>query len=44
MSKFINTNTKVVVSVDDSKDDRFVDGWDVVEETASTKSTRTAKK
>jgi len=27
MSKFINSNTKVVVSVDDSKDDRFGEGW-----------------
>lgn len=27
MSRFKNSNTGVVVSVDDSKDDRFADGW-----------------
>jgi len=27
MSKFENLTTGVVVSVDDSKDDRFVEGW-----------------
>jgi len=27
MSKFENLNTGIVVSVDDSKDDRFGDGW-----------------
>jgi len=27
MSKFRNTATGVVVSVDDAKDDRFVNGW-----------------
>ncbi|TAJ46353.1 MAG: hypothetical protein EPO52_17625 [Herbiconiux sp.] len=27
MSKFENLKTGVVVSVDDSKDDRFVSGW-----------------
>jgi len=30
MSKFENSATHVVVSVDDSKDDRFADGWDLV--------------
>jgi hypothetical protein len=28
MSKFRNTSTQVVVSVDDSKDDRFAEGWE----------------
>jgi hypothetical protein len=28
MGRFRNLNTQVVVSVDDSKDDRFVDGWE----------------
>lgn len=28
MSRFKNSNTGVVVSVDDSKDDRFTDGWE----------------
>jgi hypothetical protein len=28
MSRFKNTSTGVVVSVDDSKDDRFSDGWE----------------
>jgi len=27
MSKFENLNTGIVVSVDDSKDERFGDGW-----------------
>jgi hypothetical protein len=27
MSKFENTKTGIVVSVDDSKDERFTDGW-----------------
>jgi hypothetical protein len=29
MSKFENLNTGIVVSVADSKDDRFTDGWKV---------------
>jgi hypothetical protein len=41
MSKFINTNTKVVVSVADEKDDRFAEGWDKVDETKP--STRAKK-
>ena len=28
MSRFRNTTTEVVVSVDDSKDDRYTDGWE----------------
>ena len=31
MSKFRNSTTQVVVSVDDSKDDRFTDGWEPAE-------------
>lgn len=27
MSKFRNSSTGVVISVDDSKDDRFTSGW-----------------
>jgi hypothetical protein len=30
MSKFINKDTGVVVSVADEKDARFTDGWDAV--------------
>jgi len=30
MSRFKNTTTGVVVSVDDSKDDRFTAGWEAV--------------
>lgn len=30
MSKFTNTETKVVVSVADEKDDRFGEGWERV--------------
>lgn len=30
MSKFINTETKVIVSVSDEKDDRFTQGWEPV--------------
>lgn len=36
MSKFINSDTGVVVSVDDSKDDRFATGWEPVTESKST--------
>lgn len=32
MGKFINTNTQVVVSVSDEKDDRFGEGWELVAE------------
>lgn len=28
MGRFRSTSTDVVVSVDDSKDDRFADGWE----------------
>ena len=28
MGRFRNVTTQVVVSVDDSKDDRFADGWE----------------
>lgn len=42
MSKFINNNTKVVVSVADEKDDRFGEGWEKVSE--DTKTTSRAKK
>lgn len=31
MSKFRNVATQVVVSVDDSKDDRFTNGWEPAE-------------
>lgn len=40
MSKFENSNTHVVVSVDDSKDDRFSDGWVPVKESAAKKTAR----
>lgn len=29
MGRFVNDTTGVVVSVDDSKDDRFADGWSI---------------
>lgn len=32
MSKFKNTETQVVVSVADEKDDRFGEGWEPVSE------------
>ena len=38
MSKFINTNTQVVVSVADEKDDRFGEGWEKVDEAKLSKS------
>lgn len=38
MGKFINTNTQVVVSVSDEKDDRFGDGWEPVTEKSQPKS------
>jgi len=34
MSRFRNTTTGVVVSVDDSKDGRFVNGWEPAEKPA----------
>lgn len=34
MSRFRNVNTGVVVSVDDSKDGRYGDGYELVEEPA----------
>lgn len=34
MSRFRNTQTGVVVSVDDSKDARFVNGWEPAEKPA----------
>lgn len=34
MSRFRNTTTGVVVSVDDSKDGRFVNGWEPVDKPA----------
>lgn len=37
MSKFINTNTQVVVSVSDEKDDRFGEGWEPVTEKSQAK-------
>jgi hypothetical protein len=43
MSKFINTDTKVVVSVADEKDDRFAQGWDKVEETKTSPRTKQTK-
>lgn len=39
MSKFENSNTHVVVSVDDSKDDRFSDGWVPVKDAPAKKTT-----
>lgn len=43
MSRFINDETGVVVSVDDSKDDRFTSGWKPADEVKKTTS-RAAKK
>lgn len=38
MSKFVNSNTKVVVSVADEKDDRFTQGWELVEDEPKTRA------
>ena len=43
MGRFRNTTTGVVVSVDDSKDGRFVDGWEPADKPA-TKTATPAKK
>lgn len=40
MSKFVNSETGVVVSVDDSKDERFTNGW---EPAGAPKKSRPAK-
>jgi hypothetical protein len=41
MSRFRNTTTQVVVSVDDSKDDRYTDGWEPADKPApAAKTTR----
>lgn len=37
MGKFINTNTQVVISVADEKDDRFAEGWEPVTEKSQPK-------
>lgn len=37
MSRFIQDGTGIVVSVADEKDDRFVNGWEPVEETPTAK-------
>ena len=44
MSKFINPNTGVVVSVDDSKDERFAAGWEPYTTTPSKAAARSGKK
>lgn len=38
MSKFTNTETKVVVSVADEKDDRFGEGWERVSDEPARKT------
>lgn len=40
MAKFKNTNTGVVVSVDDAKADRFAAGWEQVDTSATKKAAR----
>lgn len=42
MGRFVNTETQIVVSVDDSKDDRFTDGWESAD--AGSVKKATAKK
>ena len=42
MSKFENLETGVVVSVDDSKDERFVSGWKRVDASTGSKSSSKA--
>lgn len=44
MSKFINTNTQVVVSVADDKDERFAEGWDLVSADKPAKAAKPASK
>ncbi len=43
MSRFRSTSTGVVVSVDDSKDDRFSNGWESADEPAPDKKTPAKK-
>ncbi len=38
MGRFRNSTTGVVVSVDDSKNERFTDGWESPEEPTSDKA------
>ena len=38
MGRFRNTSTNVVVSVDDSKDDRFAQGWEALGEESAPES------
>lgn len=42
MGRFVNDSTKVVVTVDDSKDERFADGWSPAD--ADGKSTKAPAK
>lgn len=44
MSKHRNESTGVVVSVDDSKDDRYTDGWVPADEADKSTSKRAASK
>ena len=43
MGRFRNTVTGVVVSVDDSKDDRFTDGWESADKAAPAKKASAKK-
>jgi phosphoribosylformimino-5-aminoimidazole carboxamide ribonucleotide (ProFAR) isomerase len=40
MGRFRNVTTEVVVSVDDSKDDRFTEGWEPANKPTPAKRTR----
>ena len=44
MSKFVNDANGVVVSVDDSKDERFGEGWSPADKPKSKPAASTAKK
>jgi hypothetical protein len=43
MGQFRNATTGVVVSVDDSKDERFADGWEPVNKPAPAKKAAAKK-
>jgi hypothetical protein len=43
MSRFRNLTTDVVVSVDDSKDERYANGWEPADKAAPAKKTAAKK-
>lgn len=43
MGRFRNLTTSVVVSVDDSKDERYVEGWESADKPTTAKKATTRK-